>query len=74
MPKAGLTEQTIDYIERFVESEFGEIRHEHGGEFIAFIESKKYMFGEDYLELIHKLKDEDVDLGSVEIANIPKQR
>jgi len=74
MPEAGLIEQTIDYIERFVDSEFREIRQEHGGEFIAFIESKRYMFGDDYFELIHKLKDEDVDLSSVKIANIPEQR
>jgi len=74
MPKAGLTEQTIDYIERFVKYEFREIRHEHGGEFIAFIEPRKYIFGEDYLELIQKLTDEDVDLSSVKIANIPEQR
>ncbi len=74
MPEAGLTEQTIDYIEKFVDSEFEEIQNEHGGEFIAFVGSNEYLVGDDYLELIQKLKDEDVNMKSVKITNIPKER
>ncbi len=74
MPDSGIIDQTIDYIEEFVDSEFRDIQHDYGGEFIAFVEPDEYVVEENYLDLIHRLKDEDVELKSVKITNIPKKR
>lgn len=72
MSRGEFIEQTIEYIEGFIDSEFREIQHEHGGELIALMEPKRYVLGDDYIDLLNKLKDEDVDLHSVKIANIPE--
>ncbi len=73
MPKSGFTEQTEEYIERFIGTDFRKVKHDHGGEFIACLDSREYVLKDDYLELIHELEDEGVDLTSVQIANIPKE-
>ncbi len=74
MPEAGIVRETIDHIERSTGSQFEDIQHEHGGEFIALLKSKGYVLKDDYLELIDDLKDRDVELSTVNIANIPKKR
>jgi len=75
MTEAGFADRTIDYIESFVDSEFREIQHQYGGELMAFVEPMgEYVVGDNYLDLIQKLKKEDVKLSSVKITNIPRER
>ena len=72
MDRIDLPDQAIDHLDRWLDSHIQEIKEDHAGKFIAFLESGEALIEDEYVELIHDIEDMDVDLESVRLSNIPK--
>ncbi len=63
-----------DHLDEWFHSNLQEIQKDHGGKFIALLDSGETIVKEQYLELLKELKKRDIDSESVTITNVPTKK
>lgn len=73
MPK-NLSQDQENGLDEGLNSRFQEIQKDHGGKFLAMIDSDETIVEDNYVELLRELENKGMDFETVTITNVPRTK